>query len=347
MSFIGDGYIICPMSYIDAKYLNLLSSQLGQFKRKDNAVWNFRCPYCGDSQTSKTKARGYVFQKEGKYIFKCHNCGHGASLNNLIKHVNPELHREYVGERFLDNGRKRETPKKTPIHKFQRKANYLKTPLGKLKKVSQLSPEHRARKYVVGRKIPTSVHYKLFYAPNFYEFVNECIPNKVNSNLRDEPRLVVPFLDSDMNLIGFQGRALGNSQPKYITIMLDENSPKIYGMDSVDWAKPVTVVEGPIDSMFLDNAIAMAGADLSRLDVQTDFVFCYDNEPRSQEIIKRMEKSIGAGYSVVVFPDSIEEKDINDMVLSGRTAVEIQDIITKHTYNGLMAMSKLSEWRKA
>ena len=346
MSFRQDGYILCSMSYIDAKYLNLLSSQLGQFKRKTDTVWNFRCPYCGDSQSSKIKARGYVFQKEGNYIFKCHNCGQGASLNNLIKHVNPELHREYVGERFLNKESKRETPTKTPIHKFQKKANYLKTPLGRLKKVSQLSPEHLARKYVNGRKIPTSMHYKLFYTQNFYKFVNACIPNKVNENLKDEPRLVIPFLDSQQNLIGFQGRALGNSQPKYITIMLDEQAPKLYGMDSIDWAKPVTVVEGPIDSMFLDNAIAMAGADLSRLDVKCDFVFCYDNEPRSVEIIRRMERTIDDEHSIVIFPDGINEKDINDMVLAGRTSVEIQDIITKHTYNGLMARTKLSDWRK-
>jgi len=334
------------MSYIDAKYLNLLSSQLAQFKRKSNNLWNFRCPYCGDSQRNKNKARGYVFEKENSYIFKCHNCGQGASLNNLIKHVNPDMHKDYVAERFLNNERGRETPKKTPIHKFQRKANYLKTPLGKLKTVSQLPQDHPVRKYVMKRRIPTSVHYKLFYAKNFYEFVNECVPNKIKDNIRDEPRLVIPFLDSSKNLIGFQGRAFGKSQPKYITIMLDEESPKVYGMDTVDWSKPVTVVEGPIDSMFLNNAVAMAGADLSKLKIDSEFVFCYDNEPRSVEIIRRMEKTIKAGYSIVVFPENILEKDINDMVLAGRTPDEIQDIITKHTYNGLMAMTRLSEWRK-
>jgi len=332
------------MSYIDTKYINLLSSQLPLFKRKDSSLYNFRCPYCGDSQRNKTKARGYIFLKEATYIYKCHNCGQGASLANLIKHVDPELHKQYVSERFFDD--KRVVPKKTPIHKFSKKANYLKTPLGKLKSVSKLSQDHPVRGYVRKRRIPNNKDYKLFYAPKFYEFVNRCVPNKIKEIKNDEPRLVIPFLDSSQNLIGFQGCAFGKSQPRYIRIMLDENSPKIYGMDTVDWSKTVTVVEGPIDSMFIDNAIAMAGADVSKLNVDADLRFCYDNEPRSKEIIRRMERSINEGYSVVVFPDNIKEKDINDMVLSGRTVEEIQNIITTNTYKGLSATVKLSEWRK-
>jgi len=334
------------MSYVDTKYLNLLSSQLGLFKRKSNTLYNFRCPYCGDSQHSKTKARGYVFEKEGSLIFKCHNCGQGASLSNLIKFVDPAMHKEYVAERFMNNKREdTPRPKKTPLHKFQRKANYLKTPLGKLKKVSQLKVDHPVRMYVNKRKIPASVHYKLFYAPKFYEFVNTMVPNKVSPPQKDEPRLIIPFLDQSKNLIGFQGRAFGKSQPKYITIMLDEEAPKIYGMDEVDWSKPVTVVEGPIDSMFLKNAIAMAGADSARFE-NSNAVYCWDNEPRNAEIIRRLEKAIELGKSVVIFPNGIKEKDINDMVLAGRDPDEIQAIISNNTYSGLMAKTKLSEWRK-
>jgi hypothetical protein len=339
------------MSYVDSKYIHLLSSQLGHFKRKSNDLYNFRCPYCGDSQSNKNKARGYVFQKEGSYIFKCHNCGQGASLSNLIKYVDPEMHKQYVAERFVNKDRK-ETPtppKKTPLHKFQRRANYLKTPLGKLKKISQLQAGHPVRNYVNKRKIPTDQHYKLFYAPKFYEFVNTMVPNKVSPPSTDEPRLVIPFLDSSKNLIGFQGRAFGKSQPKYITIMLDEESLKVYGMDSVDWRKPVAVVEGPIDSMFLDNAIAMAGADVSNLESlygNSELVYVYDNEPRNVEIVRRIDKAIEAGKSVVIFPNNIKEKDINDMILAGMPREEIQAIISNNTFSGLMAKTKLSEWRK-
>lgn len=332
-------------NYIDLKYLNIVSSQLNQFKRKSDNLWNFRCPFCGDSQRDKTKARGYVFLKEGTYIYKCHNCGQGASLGNLIKQVDHSVYQDYVTERFM-NGKKRRFTKKPEIKRV-RKPRFIKdTPLEKINKISQLKNDHPARRYVDSRRIPKSLHYKLFYAKKFYQWAKEIAPGKFDNVIHDEPRLVIPFIDEYGNLIGLQGRAFGKSLPKYITIMLDEDAPKIFGLDSIDWSKPVTVVEGPIDSMFLNNAIAMAGADISGLDRSANFVFAYDNEPRSKEIVKRMEKTINEGYSVVIYPNSIKEKDINDMVLAGREPEEIQTIISNNTFNGLSAKAKLSEWRK-
>jgi len=332
--------------YIDAKYLNLLSAQLEQFKRKSDYTYNFRCPYCGDSIKSKTKARGYVFIREGKMFYKCHNCGTGASISNLIKFVNPELYKEYTLERFGERADKKRIKKTKTDIRLQRKPDYLKnTPLKNLKKISQLETEHPARKYINSRKIPPNQHYKLFYAPKFYKFCNECVPNKFPDIEKDEPRLVIPFIDEQNRLIGFQGRAFGKSTPKYITIMLDEDAPKIFGLDAVNWSKPIIIVEGPIDAMFLDNAIAMAGSDSARFSAE-NAVFCWDNEPRSVENIRRMEVAIANGENVVIFPNTIKEKDINDMVLCGRDPDEIQAIISNNTFNGLMAKAKLSEWRK-
>jgi len=335
-------------NYIESKYLNLLSPQLLQFKRKNDNLYNFRCPYCLDSQTNQHKARGYVFIKENAYIFKCHNCGHGASLNNLLKHVNPSLHKEYVMERFKDGDRKpAETPKTKTEFRFKKKANYLKTPLGKLKKISQLPLDHKARKYILARGIPTKYHYKLFYAPKFYEFVNLCEPGKFPNIKFDESRIIIPFIDKNENLIGFQGRSLGKSDLKYITIMLDPESPKIFGLDTVDYRKPVYVVEGPIDSMFIDNAIAMAGADVSGLDnITAEFIFVYDNEPRSREIVNRVKKTIEGNHSVTIFPNNVKEKDINDMIMGGKSLSEIKEIISTNTFKGLAAKAKLSEWSK-
>jgi len=338
-------------NYIDVKYLNLLSSQLGQFKRKNDNLYNFRCPFCGDSQKDKTKARGYVFQKEADLIFKCHNCGIGAGMSHLIKHVNPEMHKQFMLEKFGSRVNKKVDKqesvgyKKVDIRRM-RKPQFLKdTPLSQIKKVSQLKFDHPAKQYIVSRKIPANRHSELFYAPKFYKWVNECIPNKFPNVAKDEPRLVIPFIDEHNRLIGFQGRAFGKSQPKYITIMLDEDAPKIYGLNRVDWSKPVIIVEGPIDSMFLDNAIAMAGSDSARFEVE-NAVFCWDNEPRSRENIRRMESAIEEGKSVVIFPNGLKEKDINDMILGGMDAMEIQAIISNNTFKGLSAKAKLSEWRK-
>jgi hypothetical protein len=338
--------------YIDKKYINLLSPQLENFKDKGNGVYNCRCVYCGDSQTNKSKARGYIFPKEGSFIYKCHNCGKGASLNNLIKEVNPQLHKEYSLERFSDGKKPRSviTGKTRTVKKFQKRPVYLKTSLGKLKKISQLPVDHPARKYVQKRKIPTDQHYKLFYAPKFYEFARTFAPDKFKDIEKDEPRLVIPFINKNGELMGFQGRAFGKSSLRYITIKVNQDAPKIFGLDTIDRSKPVYVVEGPIDSMFLDNCVAMGGADLTEASLKyvgtKDLVFVMDNEPRNKEILSRIEKIIDMGYNVSLFPENIEQKDINDMVLAGLDPIEVQVLISKNTVGGLAAKAKLSEWRK-
>jgi hypothetical protein len=340
------------MDYIDAKYINLLAPQLGLFKDKGNGVYNFRCPYCGDSETNKLKARGYIFQKENNPIFKCHNCGKGAKLNTLLRFVNPSLQKEYALEKFGSKTQRHTiTPATKPSLRFTKRPEYMKTPLGKLKKVSQLDPEHPVRKYVNSRKIPQRLHYKLFYAPKFYQFAKQFAPDKFNDVTKDEPRLIIPFVNRNKELVAFQGRAFGKTSLRYITVKIDENAPKIFGLDTLDRSKSVYIVEGPIDSMFLDNAVAMGGADLTAEALQAigadDLVFVFDNEPRNKEILNRIEKIIDLGYSISLFPDYIEEKDINDMVLAGREPEEIQIIISKNTTKGLAAKAKLSEWRKA
>jgi DNA primase len=340
------------MDYIDTKYIQLVSASLENFKNKGNSLYNFRCPYCGDSQSNKSKARGYIFEKESKPIFKCHNCGHGANLSNFLKHVNPLLYKEYALEKFSESDRPVSKPVSAkPELRFKKRPEYLKTPLGKLKKVSQLDPNHPVRQYVENRKIPKRVHYKLFYAPKFYEFAKLFAPNKFGDIDKDEPRLIIPFIDRNKQLIGFQGRAFGKTSLRYITVKIDENAPKIFGLDSIDRSKTVYIVEGPIDSMFLENAVAMGGADLSAETLSmigtSDVVFVFDNEPRNKDILKRIEKIIDLGYNVSLFPDYVKEKDINDMVLAGRDADEIQAIISNNTYKGLAAKAKLSEWRKA
>jgi len=339
--------------YIDTKFINLLSISLENFKNKGNGVYNFRCIYCGDSQSNKSKARGYLFPKGSDTIYKCHNCGKGSSLNNFIKHVNPELHKEYTLEKF--SGHQNRHPvsvgKTKTKNKFANRPKYLKTPIGKLKKISQLPVDHPAKIYVENRKIPADKQYKLFYAPKFYEFAKLFSPEKFNDIVKDEPRLIIPFIDSNNELLGFQGRSFGKTFLRYITIKVENDAPKIFGLDSIDRRKPIHVVEGPIDSLFIDNALAMGGADLTgntlRYIGAKNLVFVFDNEPRNKEILNRIEKVIDMGYSISLFPESIREKDINDMVLSGIDPFEVQSIISNNIFTGLAAKAKLSEWRKA
>ena len=237
--------------YIDQKYLLLASSQLQGFKKKNDYVFNFRCPYCGDSEKSKSKARGFFFRKENNLIYKCHNCGKGASLKNFLKHLDPKLMNDYIFEKYRKEDtyvqKKYEQPKY-----FGHSGEALK----KLEKVSSLKLDHPVRQWIVERKIPSQYHYLLYYAPKFYRWVNTIVENKFPSLEKAHPRLVIPFFENN-KMFALQGRAFGDENPKYITIKLQDKE-KIYGLDRVDWKKTVYVCEGPLDSLFVENCIATA-----------------------------------------------------------------------------------------
>ena len=354
------------MSWIDQKYVNLMSGRLQRFKRKSQNLWNFRCPVCGDSENNRSKARGYIYVRNSKYIFHCHNCDETMSINKFIKHVDPHLYNEYLRESLMENGQ--HNPSEAQEFALKMKAPiFIKdnAPLRMLKKISQLDANHPAKMYVVNRKIPTPYHAKLFYCTKFKAWVNSFIPDKFNDITLDEPRLIMPFINKDGVMFGLQGRSFkANDALRYITIMVDESQPRLYGLDVLDLTKRKYVFEGPIDSMFIPNAIASAGGDIMRelslLAVdKTGYTVVYDNEPRNPHTVKKMANAIRAGYSVCIWPPSILEKDINDMVIkrifkhdyvpTEKITKIGQDIITlidKNTFSGLEAELQLSSWKK-
>ena len=346
-------------SYIDIKYLNLLSTRLPKFKRKSEYLYNFRCPHCGDSQKSQTKARGFVYRKKNDMFFKCHNCGVGQTLGNLIKHLDPSMHKEYIFERFKDGKvvAKKEEPefdftpsrllksKEKPFAEFTRYDRALR----QLRRFDELVQTHPAKQFVFDRQIPKEHFDKFFLATKFYEFCNEIQPGKFPDLKHDHPRVVIPFYDRSGKFFAFQGRAFGKEQPKYITIKFDETKQKIYGLDRVDLNKPVMITEGPIDSLFLDNAIAMAGADADGgITIQhQQCTMIFDNEPRNEHIVSRMIKAVDKNFNVCIWPESVREgKDINDLILSGKSASQVQSLIHNNTHSGLTALQNINNWKR-
>lgn len=339
------------MDWLQHKYIGIASSRLDKFKRKGPTLYNFRCPICGDSETHKNKARGYIYEEKGKMKFHCHNCNASMSLDNFFKMIDQNLYNEMIFERLQD----KKTPEQIDYESFvekMKKPVFMKSgPLKGLKKVSQLSPNDKVKKFVELRRIPNKFHAILFSCPNFKQYTNNLVSGKFDENslLRDETRLLIPFMDANKNVHAYQGRALGNSPVKYITIILNETVPKVYGLDRVDWNRPVYVFEGPIDSMFVPNSIATAGGDLvSAISSfsKDKLVIIYDNEPRSKETIKKLDKAIMNGYSVVIWPENFEHKDVNDAILAGLTSEFIQHIINTHTYRDLAAKLALTKWSK-
>ena len=330
-------------SYIDLKFINDLSGRLSQFKKKTDYLFNFRCPHCGDSQKSKTKARAYLYRVKNDMFFKCHNCGQGQNLANFIKFVDPKLYESYLLERY-----KKSAPA-TPKPKFDFKPTKFtnQTPIDDLKSIKDLPEDHPARLYCMNRKIPEKYFDKLFLSDKFMTLVNEVKPNTYKIT-KDHPRLIIPFYDTTGKVFAFQGRAFGKEQPKYLTIKLDENKQKVYGLDKVNFQKPIYITEGPIDSLFIDNCLAAGGADLFLKNKipNENITYIFDNEPRNKEIVKRMYKVIEQDFNVVIWPEDLQLKDVNDMIMSGLTKFELQDIISNNTYSKLSALTKLNYWKK-
>ncbi len=324
------------MDFVDSKYVNLVSSRLEKFKRTKADLFNFRCPICGDSSKNKTKTRGYLYTVKNNTNFKCHNCGSSMSLNNFLKKLDPVLHKQYVMEKFKEghSGKNFSTP--SPKLEFKAPSFTRKTKM----RLPKASENEAATEYLVNRKLDPD---KFYYTSSFKKWANT-LTKAFSSTQYDDARIVIPLYTADGDLFGFQGRALGPSKVKYITIMLNDDHPKVYGMDTVDTNKTVYVVEGPFDSTFINNGIAMCGADVDLDTLQIkDLVYVYDNEPRNKEICARIEKAIKQDKKVVIFPSRIIEKDLNDMVLAG---YEVNSMLESNTYQSLTATIKYNEWKR-
>ena len=321
------------MDLVDSKYIGLVSSRLQKFKRVKADLYNFRCPICGDSQKHKNKARGYFYSVRADINFRCHNCGASMTFSNFLKQIDPTVHKQYVFEKFKVGHTGRGSVVEEP--KFNFEPPKFKPTLD----LPKASANPAAKKYLENRKLNPD---KFYYTDKFKAWSNSQ-KETFDSVEYDEPRIIIPLFYKD-TMVGFQGRSLGPSKVKYITVMINDDAPKIYGLDQIRRGAPVYITEGPFDSTLLLNSIAMCGADgdVGKWGVSTP-VWVYDNEPRSKEITTRISNTIERGDSVVIWPSNIHEKDINDMVLAGH---DVQSVVESNIYNGLKAKLQFNTWKR-
>jgi len=326
------------MDFIDVKYINLLSSRFQKFKRVKADLYNFRCPICGDSKKNKNKARGYLYQVKNNTNFKCHNCGLNISFNNFLKQLDPVIYKQYAFEKFKEGYTGRNFVTEEPKFEFKSPI-FIKREQQEELSIPKASTNPVANEYLIKRKLNPD---KFYYAEKFKEWTNSLV-NTFDNIKYDEPRIIIPLF-YNKELVGFQGRALGPSKVKYITVMINDDAPKIYGLDQIQKTETVYITEGPFDSTFIHNAIALCGADgdVSKWGISNP-VWIYDNEPRNQEILNRISKCIDRGEKVVIWNSHIKEKDINDMVLAGR---DVQRMVECSNYSGLEAKLKFNTWKK-
>jgi hypothetical protein len=337
---------------IDTKYTQLISPRFEKFQRKSDYLYACRCPLCGDSKKNKSKMRGYIYRKGNDLFFKCHNCGAGTSLGNLIKQLDAGLYKEYVMERYKagesgNNSFKQVTTIAPPrFDKLDTDITYQNA-----ERCDKLPDNHFCIQYLKNRRIPQDYYKLLYYTDNYKQFVSEVYP-KVDKEITADKRLVIPFYDQYNSLIALSGRALEVSDYKlrYVTLRTNESEDKlIYGMDRVNTNETIRIVEGPIDSLFLQNCVAAGDANLSLVAKSISSgkkVLIFDNEPRNKDIVRMMQDAIKLGHDVVIWPNTIAQKDINEMIMAGQTKDEIESIISSNTFSGLQAQTKFVFWKK-
>ena len=327
--------------YLDKKYINLVSSTTEKFKWKKSTVANMRCPLCGDSSSNRTKTRGYFFASENSFFYKCHNCGAAHNVYKFLEIYSPSLFKEYCLERFLD-GKNRSIEDDVIIPPTTNQVDFHSSKF--IKEIYKLPNDHKVIKFLHARKIPKNQWCRFQYTENFKEYAKD-----VNEEYQvvDDDRIIIPIYDESNQFIGAQGRAFGDTKPKYVTLKTDESIKLVYGMNHIDRSKPVLVVEGPIDSLFLPNAIACLGLgnflEIRERYQNLDLIFVLDNEPRSRSLTDIFSKLIQNNEKICIFPEHIKEKDINDMALH---EIDVCGMITNHTYQGAAAMLAFNSWRK-
>ena len=338
---------------VEIKYVGLISHRLRNFKRKNDYVWNFSCPLCGDSKKNPLKARGYVYKKGNNLFYSCKNCGVGTSIGKLIESMDSSLYKEYILERYK-NGELGHTNVAKPTF-------IIPSPrFDKLDKekvfdhaewCDKLPDEHFCKVYLTKRQIPNSIYDKLLFTQHYKKFIDALVPNH-GKKLVDDARLIIPFYDEYNNLIAVSGRALETSDKtlRYITIRTNDSEEKlVYGMDKLNIHETVKIVEGPIDSLFLKNCVASGDANLLSVANKISAinkVLIFDNEPRNKDIVRMMQDAIISNQLIVIWPDTIRAKDINEVIMSGISPDEIESIISSNTFKGLQAQLKLNTWKK-
>lgn len=334
--------------FLDQKYLSLVSNRLPLFKKKDDFLYNCRCVICGDSTKNKRKARGYFFRYKTEMRYKCHNCDASLSFGNFLKDIDSNLYSQYSLEKYAEGNTVRlantvpEMVFEEPV--FKSKEERLLDKI--LDRVDTLTEDHEAVQFCISRSIPKEKFKQIYFINNVRDIVqlNDTYKESIRT---EEPRLVLPFFDSYGHLSGVTCRAIRGETLRYITVKVRDNVPLIFGLNEVDKTKTVYVVEGPIDSLFIDNSIAAAGTSFTKINtlgISTDkLVLIFDNQPRNKEVCKIIEKNIDQGYNVVIWPQTIEEKDINEMVTAGR---DVKSIIKKNTFQGLTARAKFIAWKR-
>lgn len=340
--------------FTDVKYLNQIGTRLPQFKRKGDYLYNCRCIICGDSQTKKNRARGYFYRANNDLFYKCHNCDASQHFGTFLKNFDSQLYRQYSLERYAngENGRAHANPEpelkvqfEAPVFQPRPETTILDTLLQRVDKMESTS---EVRTFCSQRQIPEDQLHRLYFIDDIKR-IETFHSRYLNTIQTHEPRLVIPFRNLSGQLVGVSCRALRGEALRYITVRANDMDPLIFGYDDLDQNQPMYCVEGPLDSLFMPNCIAVGGTGFNKLTGlyldRNNLTVVIDNQPRNSEVCKMYQKIITLGFKLMIWPDYTTAKDINDLVLAV-PGIDVKTFVDGNTYQGLTAQLKFDNWKR-
>jgi len=344
--------------YIDRKYLGFVSSKLEQFKQKKTDLYNFRCPYCGDSKKNKLKARAYVYRKSNNMFYICHNCGKSTTFGKFLQETDGSVYKQYALERYSSGETGNHNYKKPTFDELKGNAfaRFASSPQPKNKtwadfssySIVNLPEDHYAAAYIKKRLIPERYWNEILFVPKFKDFLDSEFPNHGKDEVPNDDRIVLFYTNEKGEITNVAGRALSDTKIRYITVKLTDEK-KLFGLHRLQKQNTVYVLEGQFDSYFVENSIASGDSNLGGVAAvlpELDTVLIYDIQPRNKDLVKQIEKSINKGYKICLLPDTLPGKDINEIILNGVKVEDLMNLVTKYTYQGLTAKLEFTRWKK-
>lgn len=261
--------------------------------------YNFRCNVCGDSQKNKNKKRGYILKN--KWVYYCHNCNVSLPVKKWIKDYYPSNYRMLIqailtSDKTVVATKKPVVDKKKIQHAERENAKHFVPILKGKDKLFDI-----AIQFCEDRMIPEDI-WKTWFVATGGAYKN---------------RVIIPFFDNKGNIYFYQGRSLYKwMSPKYLA-RYGNKLNATYNYYNVDEGKPVICLEGAIDSMFVNNSIAVSGLRVGDKSLSGKYFLLDNDGPGKSKSKKLLEK----GETVFIWKKYLQEnyfekapKDINEII---------------------------------
>lgn len=289
----------------------VLNSYFGGDVFETSEFYNIKCNVCGDSDKDVYKKRGFLLKTSDPWVYYCHNCNESTTVVKWMKEHFPVNYKNLMTDIIRYN--KSHNPNFEDNYNFKRKTSGSERDEKEdVKPFRPLTEFEDCVEYCESRKIPREVYEKWYYSP---------------SGIYNGRIIVCFYRDGKKKPYYFQARAFNNKNGvKYLSRFGDHNS--IYNYFNVDPDKPVIILEGPIDSIFVENSIAVTGLKLKdeKLKKFPKRYFILDNDKSGyKEAVKLLQKRCWV-FNWKKFlkdhPCDGSVKDVNDFILKNKEGIE-------------------------